>query len=184
MIRMTAKKECKACLLCGKEFICYKSAHIRFCSRSCGTKYARSKAPQRQMATCHPDRKQTAHGLCLACYDTRRYTSMSYEELKARRVRYATTIKASKLSKQTGRPYEVVKEEVTKLLATSTACEICETTNDLCIDHDHKTGFIRGILCRKHNTLLGFAGEDHDVLRNAIRYLMRKEMLQYGEYVS
>ena len=40
-----------------------------------------------------------------------------------------------------------------------------------CIDHDHKTGDIRGILCRTCNLALGHAKDDVDVLYGLILYL-------------
>lgn len=39
------------------------------------------------------------------------------------------------------------------------------------LDHNHKTGKIRGLLCQKHNTLLGSAEDSILILQNAIEYL-------------
>ncbi len=61
----------------------------------------------------------------------------------------------------------------------SGACEICSrenvpharSTRSLFIDHDHRTGKFRGILCSRCNTLLGFT-EDHPAIIEAVgRYL-------------
>ena len=41
----------------------------------------------------------------------------------------------------------------------------------LSVDHCHKTGKVRGLLCRACNTLLGNAKDDVDVLISAISYL-------------
>lgn len=41
------------------------------------------------------------------------------------------------------------------------------------VDHDHKTGDARGLLCGTCNSLIGFAGEDTAVLERAIEYLRR-----------
>lgn len=40
-------------------------------------------------------------------------------------------------------------------------------------DHDHKTGRVRGLLCHKHNQLLGFAEDSVEVLEQAIEYLKK-----------
>ena len=53
-------------------------------------------------------------------------------------------------------------------------CKICEKppgSRDLCVDHDHGTGAIRGLLCSKCNSAIGLLAEDERVMRNAIRYL-------------
>lgn len=58
--------------------------------------------------------------------------------------------------------------------AQKQACAICNSIPDnqhLCIDHDHVTGSIRGLLCRKCNLLIGCAGDSIERLRVAIEYL-------------
>jgi hypothetical protein len=42
---------------------------------------------------------------------------------------------------------------------------------ETCIDHDHKTGMIRGVLCQKCNLGLGHMNDDIALMRNAIAYL-------------
>jgi len=41
----------------------------------------------------------------------------------------------------------------------------------LCIDHDHRTGEIRGLLCDYCNTTIGFLKDDADWLASAADYL-------------
>ncbi|SRR6266487_1111537 len=56
-------------------------------------------------------------------------------------------------------------------------CAICGEApgegKHLCIDHCHKTGQVRGLLCAPCNFLLGNAQDKIAVLKNAIRYLQR-----------
>ena len=45
----------------------------------------------------------------------------------------------------------------------------------LCIDHCHKTGKVRGLVCAKCNLILSFAGDRSDILQNASDYLKESE---------
>jgi hypothetical protein len=56
-------------------------------------------------------------------------------------------------------------------------CAICHTLGErkiakkLFIDHCHKTGKVRGILCGNCNSLLGYAKDRSEILQNAAVYL-------------
>lgn len=50
-------------------------------------------------------------------------------------------------------------------------CAICGGVDRLCVDHDHATGEIRGVLCLNCNNGLGRFKDDPELLRKAIRYL-------------
>jgi hypothetical protein len=52
-------------------------------------------------------------------------------------------------------------------------CEICgkELWQELRIDHDHKSGALRGLLCDKCNLGIGHFADSPDVLRKAAQYL-------------
>lgn len=55
-------------------------------------------------------------------------------------------------------------------------CYLCRratgTTRRLSVDHDHKTGEVRGLLCRPCNNLLGHARDEAAFFYRAIEYLM------------
>ena len=55
-------------------------------------------------------------------------------------------------------------------------CAICGrslTDVKVCVDHNHETGEVRGLLCVSCNTAIGSLREDPNLLRRAIVYLAR-----------
>jgi len=62
-------------------------------------------------------------------------------------------------------------------VAHNECCAICGASaysqphGTLCIDHCHKTGRVRGLLCKKCNTMIGMAEDQEWVLEKAIAYL-------------
>ena len=58
-------------------------------------------------------------------------------------------------------------------------CAICGTEftdySQVHIDHNHKTGLVRGLLCKQHNRGLGFFNDNWELLEKAAQYLKEKE---------
>lgn len=50
-------------------------------------------------------------------------------------------------------------------------CAICQEPKKLLVDHNHKTGQVRGLLCGHCNKVLGFLNEDTSLLEGIKRYL-------------
>jgi hypothetical protein len=66
-----------------------------------------------------------------------------------------------------------------KLNSQGGGCEICKgaINGKGGVDHNHKTGKIRGILCHHCNSAIGNLNDDIRLLNEAINYLKR-----YGDY--
>jgi len=72
------------------------------------------------------------------------------------------------------RQYSLTNIELEKLIKSQdNKCAICKKPfiTTPYIDHDHKTGKIRGLLCRECNGGIGMFKDNTTLLRNAIHYL-------------
>jgi hypothetical protein len=71
--------------------------------------------------------------------------------------------------------YGLSLEEFNSMLeAQGFVCAICHKSpgdKNLCVDHNHKTGAIRGLLCSKCNYKLGIMHDDLEFMREAYKYL-------------
>lgn len=70
--------------------------------------------------------------------------------------------------------YGITMEDYQAMLsAQNGVCAICRCRPDhtLHVDHDHRTGLVRGLLCRNCNRGIGCLRDDLDLLRNAVEYL-------------
>jgi hypothetical protein len=77
--------------------------------------------------------------------------------------------------------YGITPTQFNQMLADQdSVCAICKKpekkqingrTASLCVDHDHGSGVIRGLLCRNCNTAIGLLGEDLTVIGRALAYV-------------
>lgn len=69
-------------------------------------------------------------------------------------------------------------------LAQEGVCAICRratgATRNLSVDHDHRTGLVRGLLCRPCNDLLGHLRDDPEAARRIAGYLTFPPARQLG----
>lgn len=108
----------------------------------------------------NPQRKDKRSSYCKKCT----------KEISAGHNRKAILSKYGLTEKQ----YEKMAEE------QNHQCKVCgqlaenERYKKLCVDHCHKTGEIRGLLCMMCNTGLGKFRDDPVKLLNAAKYLLKK----------
>lgn len=136
------------CKVCGKEFMQnpkYRKGIQKYCSANCQARFWRES---------HPDKAK--------------------ESTKKYRKSHATEV-ALKLRKGTlKRKYGITLDEYNDMLKTQNGkCAICheEKNETLCVDHDHKTGKVRGLLCTHCNHVVGFAKDNIKILDETIKYL-------------
>lgn len=74
--------------------------------------------------------------------------------------------------------YGISTEKYEQLLMQQNfGCAIChkpetkKNASNLCVDHCHKSGRIRGLLCHKCNSAIGKLGDSIELLESALAYL-------------
>lgn len=60
-------------------------------------------------------------------------------------------------------------------------CRATGKRKRLAVDHNHKTGEVRGLLCGPHNQLLGYNGDNPDAFRSIADYLVEPPARQVLE---
>ena len=112
------------------------------------------------------------HGKCKSCYVKKQQEN--YDPIKKR-------------DENLKRVYGIGIEEYNTLLEKqNNRCAICESTDPkgrksgrgggvdvFYVDHDHKTGNVRGLLCNICNRTMGYVGENSNVLEEMIKYLQK-----------
>lgn len=85
------------------------------------------------------------------------------------------------------RLYGLTPEGLEQLIASQDGlCAVCVERPAQHVDHDHETGFVRGVLCFCCNAALGQMRDDVRILRAAIAYVerhaMRRTVIAPGVY--
>ncbi len=120
---------------------------------------------------CNKVKPEKACGLCGNCYRK----SIDNEDRKLNR---STVARKRKL----GTKFKITQQQYQSLLdAQGGHCACCPATHSgkgngtgqkaLAVDHDHKTGQVRGLLCSKCNLSIGNAGDNPDIVQNWADYL-------------
>lgn len=77
--------------------------------------------------------------------------------------------------KRTLRLHGITEEEFTRLLGKYSTCPGCTRgfgpSCSACIDHNHTTGKVRGLLCHKCNMALGYVYDNPTTLLNLNKYI-------------
>jgi Recombination endonuclease VII len=146
---------------------------------------ARMRAAQKpaRIPDCHPDRKHRGHGLCDSCHSTKwakthplAKTGTLWNRLNPERARFVQRRASLKKVGTTPAQYEQLWFEQGGKCANANCSftaplEVPYFRQGLQVDHCHRTGLIRGLLCPRCNTALGHADDDLNTLRGLIEYL-------------
>jgi len=106
------------------------------------------------------------------------YYQKHKKEQKKNRKKYYEEHKEDRRKRDIFKEYNLLYEDWLKLWEEQDGkCAICEKSfikiSDAYIDHCHTTSKIRGLLCNKCNSALGFLGDDPNLTARATKYLIR-----------
>lgn len=150
--------------------------------RNCSNGICPNKNPQ-PISNFHKSKK-TKHGCQSRCKDCRsREATESSVQNVLRAVTWAKNNPADCKKHQKNyrlkSQYGISLSEYDRLLSQQgMRCSICRTKHGesastvLVVDHNHKTGSVRSLLCRQCNSLIGFSRENKEILKNTIKYLV------------
>lgn len=114
-------------------------------------------------ANCHPDRDLYGKTLCGSCYQTK--WIKDHPEHRKNHLLY-------QLNATYKKRYGITLQERNELEKTQDfKCAICKEHRRLCVDHDHKTGKLRALICDRCNTLCAYLEADPLLLASARTYL-------------
>ena len=129
-------------------------------------------------------RKDCTRGRCYHCKKCQSvYNSMWAKKHRNRRnaymrgyrVRNKKTILRKELTRRVVKFGIRLKDYDAMFVEQKKRCAVClaKSKRWLCVDHNHKTGKVRGLLCMKCNLVVGNAFESVRILQNAINYLVK-----------
>lgn len=108
------------------------------------------------------------------------YAEKNREKLLAYQKQYRKKNHTVLHEKSVVRKYKVSSEEYQAILKLQKGlCAICGNPPEgkktkLCVDHNHDSGKVRGLLCSKCNLAIGLFEDDITTLRLALNYLKKK----------
>lgn len=117
---------------------------------------------------------------CITCIGLRQKERLIERLGKEGAIKYH---KMDKLRRNCRNIYKIKPDVAfTMLVSQNNQCKICarpieflqtKYDREACIDHDHSTGKVRGILCHWCNTGIGYFQDSPDLLEKSIAYLLR-----------
>jgi Recombination endonuclease VII len=165
-------KPSESCARCGKQRGPEDTTHIAYC-RECWRTYQRDRyhgrLPALETGTCvwcgksYQQKQRRPSNYCSrACREEWRYQSPEYRDWYLQHT------------------YGISAAEYDRMLASQGGgCALCGKRAEeqkrygkyLHVDHDHDTGRVRGLLCDRHNLLIGQWDHDSMLLRRAAEYI-------------
>ena len=112
------------------------------------------------------------------------YSLKNKDKIKERSKDYRLKNKNKITGRRLLRDYSLSLSDYNSLLEEqNNVCKVClvkPKKRKLFVDHCHSTGEVRGLLCHKCNSALGFLQEDVNIMRNLIEYKLESKGADNG----
>lgn len=178
----------KICLNCGKNFTPRNSdPRIKFCSNDCQLEYRRKTSYMQTYYRANETKWKNVQA----------QNEYKMAKNKARRDKYSQDDEFRNNHKKSVKDYYLSHPEIRfnqrmkqlgitsndyfdMLKSQNYKCAICDSEigdkagNRLYVDHNHKTGKVRGLLCMNCNFAIGQFQDDVNLLKRAIEYLEKE----------
>ena len=157
------------CVVCSSAFRPSKYANktVLYCSRRCNDTARRARNPEVKRA------RDRAYGMRPENREKRAQRAKEWREENAHR------LSEYRLSAYMKWKYRITQDDYDRMFVEQEGkCAVCggddyTPWNRLVVDHDHKTGYVRALLCHACNVSIGQAKDDPTILRRAAEYLER-----------
>lgn len=129
-----------------------------------------------------PDGRHAWCKVCHAASSRKRYLA-DPERFRAEQRQRDQATQPQRRAKQLAQRYGLTLEQYEALWQRQDGrCAVCRRelvegagrTRATCVDHDHDTGAVRGLLCQTCNRALGLLGDNLEVVRRALDYLQTR----------
>lgn len=143
----------------------------------CSSKFCETKEPQPSSNfNRHAKRKDGLSSRCKKC--TNKFNKIYYSDPRNKLISKEHKWKHKGFKNKHGQFFKL-KDYYELMRLCNGCCEACGTRtfgyNGPHVDHDHKTGIVRGILCSSCNFALGKVYENKNTLMALISYLEKNE---------
>jgi predicted nucleic acid-binding Zn ribbon protein len=174
------------CEWCGKTFV--PVTHAKTCSAACRALFTKAKRAAKGQLLIERKCKVCGTKFRVGVLNNRTITCSA----KCRGIRAHEKQKESYLARKTSRRgqalraenlkmrFRLTQEDYTRMLTAQRGkCAICGTSEPgtsgvFAVDHDHRTGRIRGLLCRSCNVGIGNLRDEPTLLQAALKYLEQR----------
>lgn len=125
-------------------------------------------------------------GACIQC--RKDYGKETYQKDRQRRIQQAIarskenpdTRRDEQRAYRLGVPVAVVRKVIERCGGKCEACKQPLTNRQMRVDHDHKTGEVRGVLCVFCNALEGMLNKQKDRVQQVLAYVQMAEERAHG----